>query len=231
MSWLFWILLVVFALFVIQGARKGLVRTAVSMVSFLLVMVAASWINPYIGEFIRERTSWEEAIQERTSEMLEEMIEDQMEPDMGQQEEIIGNLPLPEGMKDMLLKNNNEAGYQSMAAEGFADYVSSYLAYAVINGIAFVLSFAVTIFLIRLILYAVDILTDLPVLNGINRAGGIVLGAIQGLLWIWIILLVIALFADTPAGSVLMGQIRKDLVLDWLYNNNYLTIIIMRILS
>ena len=231
MNWLFGILLVIFALFVIQGARKGMVRTAVSMVSFILVIVAASWINPYMGDFIREHTSWEESIQQRTSEMLAGVIEDQLEPDAGQQEEIIRQLPLPDGMKELLLENNNEEGYRSMAAEGFADYLSGYLAYAVINGIAFVLSFVVTIILIRLILYAVDILTDLPVLGGINRAGGIVLGAVQGLLWLWIIFLVIALFADTPAGRVLMEQIRINPVLSWLYNNNFLTMAIMRILS
>lgn len=231
MNWLFWILLVIFALFVIQGARKGMVRTAVSMVSFILVIVAVSWINPYMGDFIREHTSWEESIQQRTSEMLAGVIEDQLEPDAGQQEEIIRQLPLPDGMKELLLENNNEEGYRSMAAEGFADYLSGYLAYAVINGIAFVLSFVVTIILIRLILYAVDILTDLPVLGGINRAGGIVLGAVQGLLWLWIIFLVIALFADTPAGRVLMEQIRINPVLSWLYNNNFLTMAIMRILS
>lgn len=231
MNWLFWILLVIFALFVIQGARKGMVRTAVSMVSFILVIVAASWINPYMGDFIREHTSWEESIQQRTSEMLAGVIEDQLEPDAGQQEEIIRQLPLPDGMKELLLENNNEEGYRSMAAEGFADYLSGYLAYAVINGIAFVLSFVVTIILIRLILYAVDILTDLPVLGGINRAGGIVLGTVQGLLWLWIIFLVIALFADTPAGRVLMEQIRSNPVLSWLYNNNFLTMAIMRILS
>lgn len=231
MNWLFWILLVIFALFVIQGARKGMVRTAVSMVSFILVIVAVSWINPYMGDFIREHTSWEESIQQRTSEMLAGVIEDQLEPDAGQQEEIIRQLPLPDGMKELLLENNNEEGYRSMAAEGFADYLSGYLAYAVINGIAFVLSFVVTIILIRLILYAVDILTDLPVLGGINRAGGIVLGAVQGLLWLWIIFLVIALLADTPAGRVLMEQIRINPVLSWLYNNNFLTMAIMRILS
>ena len=231
MNWLFWILLVIFALFVIQGARKGMVRTAVSMVSFILVIVAVSWINPYMGDFIREHTSWEESIQQRTSEMLAGVIEDQLEPDAGQQEEIIRQLPLPDGMKELLLENNNEEGYRSMAAEGFTDYLSGYLAYAVINGIAFVLSFVVTIILIRLILYAVDILTDLPVLGGINRAGGIVLGAVQGLLWLWIIFLVIALFADTPAGRVLMEQIRSNPVLSWLYNNNLLTMAIMRILS
>lgn len=231
MNWLFWILLVIFALFVIQGARKGMVRTAVSMVSFILVIVAVSWINPYMGDFIREHTNWEESIQQRTSEMLAGVIEDQLEPDAGQQEEIIRQLPLPDGMKELLLENNNEEGYRSMAAEGFADYLSGYLAYAVINGIAFVLSFVVTIILIRLILYAVDILTDLPVLGGINRAGGIVLGAVQGLLWLWIIFLVIALFADTPAGRVLMEQIRSNPVLSWMYNNNFLTMAIMRILS
>ncbi|HIS25523.1 MAG TPA: CvpA family protein [Candidatus Pullilachnospira intestinigallinarum] len=231
MSWLFWILLVIFALFVIQGARKGLVRTAVSMVSVILVIAAVSWINPYVGDFIREHTGWEESIQEHTSQMLAGVIEEQMEPDAGQQEEIIRQLPLPDGMKDFLLKNNTVEGYQNLAAESFADYVSGYLAYAVINGIAFVLSFVVTILLIRLILYAVDILTDLPVISGLNRAGGIVLGAVQGLLWLWIILLAVALFAETPAGRVLMEQIRGDLVLNWLYNNNFLTMAIMRILS
>ena len=231
MSWLFWILLVIFALFVIQGARKGLVRTAVSMVSVILVIAAVSWINPYVGDFIREHTGWEESIQEHTSQMLAGVIEEQMEPDAGQQEEIIRQLPLPDGMKDFLLKNNTVEGYQNLAAESFADYVSGYLAYAVINGIAFVLSFVVTIILIRLILYAVDILTDLPVISGLNRAGGIVLGAVQGLLWLWIILLAVALFAETPAGRVLMEQIRGDLVLNWLYNNNFLTMAIMRILS
>lgn len=63
MSWLFWILLVLFALFVIQGARRGLVRTAVSMVFFILVIVAVSWLNPYVSDFIRQKTNWQEQIQ------------------------------------------------------------------------------------------------------------------------------------------------------------------------
>ena len=41
----------------------------------------------------------------------------------------------------------------------------------------------------------------------------------------------IALFADTPVGRVLMEQIRSNPVLSWMYNNNFLTMAIMRILS
>ena len=54
MNWLFWVLLVFTVLSVIRGGRKGFVRTAVSMVSLILVMVIAAWVNPYVGRFLRE---------------------------------------------------------------------------------------------------------------------------------------------------------------------------------
>ena len=38
-------------LLVIRGARKRFFRTAVSMVSMILVLLIVSWINPYVGEF------------------------------------------------------------------------------------------------------------------------------------------------------------------------------------
>ena len=55
MNWLFWVLLVFTVLSVIRGGRKGFVRTAVSMVSLILVMVIAAWVNPYVGRFLRRK--------------------------------------------------------------------------------------------------------------------------------------------------------------------------------
>lgn len=234
MSWLFWILLVLFALFVIQGVRKGLVRTAVSMVFFILVIVAVSWLNPYVSDFIREKTRWQEQIRERTESLLAEGLSESApegQEDLGNQEEFIRELPLPDGMKDLLIENNTLEGYQTLAADTFADYLSGYIAYGIINGIAFIISFIIAIILIRLILYAVDLLTDLPVISGINRLGGALLGAVQGLLWLWIIFLVITVLYDTAVGGILMDQINGDPVLSWLYDRNYLMNIIMRLFS
>lgn len=234
MSWLFWILLVLFALSVIQGARRGLVRTAVSMVFFILVIVAVSWLNPYVSDFIRQKTNWQEQIQGKTESLLAEGLWEEApegQEDTGAQEEFIRELPLPDGMKDMLIENNTLEGYQTLAAESFAEYLSGYIAYGIVNGIAFIISFVIAIVLIRLILYAVDLLTELPVISGINRLGGAVLGAVQGLLWLWIIFLVITLLYDTAVGGILMDQIHGDPVLNWLYDRNYLMNIIMRMFS
>lgn len=231
MSWLFWILLVMVVLFMLQGFRKGLIRTAVSMVSFVIVMLVTAWLNPYVGDFIRERTNWEENIKEKCSTFLADYLEEQVEISAGDQAMVIEELPLPQSMKEKLAENNNSEIYRRMAVESFADYLSGSIAYSIINGIGFLISFLVTIVIIKMILYAVDILTELPVIGGMNRLGGLALGAAQGILWIWILFLVVTLLCNTKIGGYLMGLIHEDPILLALYDKNLLMEIVMGFFS
>lgn len=230
MSWLFWILLIVLAIFAIQGFRRGLVRTAVSMVFFIIVIAVTSWLNPYVGDFIREKTDWQEEIQQSCKEIFFQEIEEQADISINSQMEFIDELPLPESMKEKLVENNNAEIYRQLAVENFADYLSGYVAYGIINGVAFVISFILTIIIVKMILYAVDILTELPVVGTFNRIGGMLIGLIQGILWIWVVFLVITLLCNTDVGTYLMGLVRGDPVLGWMYDRNYLMQIIMRVL-
>ena len=108
-----------------------------------------------------------------------------------------------------------------------SDYVSGYIAYGIINGIAFIASFLLAIIIIKVIMYAVDILTELPVISLMNRLGGLALGLVQGILWIWIIFFFIALLCNTTPGIYLMNLIQSDSVLSVLYNYNLLYNIVM----
>ncbi|MGN0322310.1 MAG: CvpA family protein [Oliverpabstia sp.] len=227
MSWLFWILLILPAVLMIQGFRKGLVRTVVSMVSFLLVMAASSWLNPYVGDFIREKTTWQADIQQGCQEILFAEIEKQIDISGVSQNDFIEELPLPQGMKNKLIQNNTAEMYRQLAVENFTDYVSGYIAYGIINGIAFIASFLLAIIIIKVVMYAVDILTELPVISLMNRLGGLALGLVQGILWIWIIFFLIALLCNTTPGIYLMNLIQSDPVLSVLYNYNLLYNIVM----
>lgn len=230
MNWLFWVLLIILAIFVIQGFRKGMVRTAVSMVFFIVVTVITSWLNPYVGDFVREKTDWQEEIQQSCKEIFFQELEEQAEISVSSQLEFIEELPLPESMKEKLMENNNAEIYRQLAVENFADYLSGYVAYGIINGIAFVISFVLTIIIAKMILYALDILTELPVVGTLNRLGGMLIGLVQGILWIWVAFLVITLLCNTDVGAYLMELIKSDPVLGWIYDRNYLMQIIMRIL-
>ena len=56
-SWLTYILFAAILLSVISGWRKGLLRTLADMVSWILVLLLAGWINPYVSKFLKNSTS------------------------------------------------------------------------------------------------------------------------------------------------------------------------------
>ena len=186
--------------------------------------------NPYISDFVREKTTWQISIEEKCNEVLLEQLEgrDDLQSITGQVS-YIEELPLPQTVKDKLMENNNTEIYKRLAVESFADYLGKYLSYGIINAICFLISFAIATILMYMILYAVDILTALPVIGTLNRIGGVCIGCIQGLIWIWVIFLIITIICDTPAGIYLQGQIRLDPILTWIYDNNMLMKIVLQI--
>ena len=114
MNWLFWVLLVFTVLSVIRGGRKGFVRTAVSMVSLILVMVIAAWVNPYVGRFLRESTRFYQFVEKRCETLFADQLpgreapdeEESIEPSRNQQIELIEEMALPQSIRDALLENN-----------------------------------------------------------------------------------------------------------------------------
>lgn len=141
----------------------------------------------------------------------------------------IEELPLPQTVKEKLTENNNTEIYKRLAVETFADYLGKYISYAIINGICFLISFVVATILMYMILHALDMLTSLPVIGTLNRIGGTSIGCAQGLLWIWVIFLIITILCDTQVGIYLQGQIQADPILAWMYDHNLLMEVILRI--
>ena len=235
MSWLTFVLLALVLIFAVQGFRKGMLRMAISMVFFLMVLGVTSWLNPYISDFVRAGDGALLGLIGRLGRLLHgrvllEQLEgrDDLQSITGQVS-YIEELPLPQTVKDKLMENNNTEIYKRLAVESFADYLGKYLSYGIINAICFLISFAIATILMYMILYAVDILTALPVIGTLNRIGGVCIGCIQGMIWIWVIFLIITIICDTPAGIYLQGQIRLDPILTWIYDNNMLMKIVLQI--
>ncbi|MGI6006983.1 MAG: CvpA family protein [Ruminococcus sp.] len=241
MNWLFWVLLIFTVLSVIRGGRKGFVRTAVSMVSLILVMVVAAWLNPYVGRFLRESTPVYQFVEERCEALVsggdeaEDRPVDEDEADqelpLNQQIEFIENMPLPQSVKDALLENNNSEIYNILGVERFGDYIAGYIAYYITNGIGYILSFVLAIIIIKVILYAVDILTELPGISFINAVGGMILGVVQAVLWIWIFFIIATVLCNTPAGQAVMDQISGNELLKILYDRNLLMNVILDVIQ
>lgn len=241
MNWLFWVMLIFTVSSVIRGGRKGFARTAISMVSLILVMLIAAWINPYAGRFLKESTPVYQFVADRcetlileqeTEELPENEGEDaQKELPLSEQLELIEDMPLPMTLKEALKENNNSEIYNALGVEYFSDYAASYIANCITNGIGYILSFIIAVIIIKVILYAIDILTELPGISFINAVGGMLLGAVQALLWIWVFFILATILCNTPAGQVVMDQISGNEILKILYEENLLMNVILEVIQ
>ena len=260
MNWLFYVILGFIILSVFLGGRRGFFKTAISMLFMILVLVLSSLLNPYVGRFMRENTPVYETIRARTEEVMmshfeKEVAEELTEEEKGKlaelgisedmikaemkkhdvpkdmQTQILEKLPLPNIFRESIIHNNKVGIYELLGVEKFADYVASYIAYSITNGIAFLLSFVLAIIIIKVVLYAINILTSIPGVSFLNSVGGMLLGGAQAILWVWVFFIVVTVLCSTAFGRTLMDAIEGDMLLNYLYEKNVFLPVIMQIMG
>ena len=132
----------------------------------------------------------------------------------------IENAAMPQFLKDMLLENNNTTIYEELGVKSFPEYVASYISRMVLNLISFLVTFLIAIIIVKALMFAVNIIGELPVLGLVNHIGGGVLGLALGLVIIWLGFLIITLLYTTEAGNACFEMIEKSSILRFLYDVN-----------
>ena len=227
-----WLGIIVLALIVfacVSGFRNGFVKELVSaffmIISFLLVWV----INPYVNTFVREYTPVYETIQNQCRDMVMEQTGDKKTLDKEEQSEVMENLEIPDLLKNTLVKNNTVETYRYLAVSTFSDYIADSLAVMAVNGISFLLSYIISAVVIKMLGYILNVLTKLPVINGINKLAGGVVGGAKCVIFIWIALLILTLLCDTSLGKEGLTLVQKDTFLNFLYNQNVFVKVFMSV--
>lgn len=127
---------------------------------------------------------------------------------------------LPDVFKNLLSVNNNSEIYKELGVDTFGQYVGSYLARLIINIVAFLCTFVLITIVLRAIVFALDIVSNLPVLGLVNRLAGGAIGAIGALFIVWTIFVVITLLYTTSAGKEMYRMIQSDAILKTIYEYN-----------
>lgn len=219
----------ILALFGWFGYRRGFIREVMSMF-FVVLSIALVWfINPYVNDFLKDNTPLYTTVQDSTRGYVETQLDGKVSVGQQEQKSLIENLGLPEFLTEGLSENNNAAVYEYLAVSTFTDYVSDYIAVAVVNGASFLLSFLLATLLIRMITYALDIIARLPVIHGVNKIAGTFVGILKGLIFIWIVLLILTVFCNTEAGRQGLNLIEKDHIANFLYEKDIFVKIFMSV--
>ncbi len=214
-----WTLIAVISIMVVLtfiGARKGLVKMAFSALSVLAIVILTSFIAPHACTAIASGTEADEAVREKTQQYLSD-------------KNIIGNDPididdetilLPKAIKDNIADKAQE--YINKGYEAYNNYVVDVISRTIFSAIVYVAVFIVICILIFVLYGVLNIVSRLPVLKQVNRLAGGIIGAVMGLLIVWVLMIVFTSIGNTQLNAVVSNDINNNVFLKFLYDRNLL---------
>ena len=230
MTWLGIVVAGILLLTAYKGFRRGFIREIVSFF-FVFLALAVSWaINPYVNEFFMENTPVYEKIQESCQSFVESQKKQELtSPGTEEQTGFIEGLELPELLQKGLESNNTAEVYTYLAVDSFGEYISEALARMIVNGLSFFVSYLLASVILRLGTWVLNLLAGLPVLKSASKLAGGLVGAVKGVLFVWIAFLVMTILCSTSIGKEALALIEKDAFLNVLYEYDIFVNVFMSI--
>ena len=216
LTWFGIVILLILILFIWMGYRRGFIREIVSFF-FVFLSLSLAWaINPYINDFLISETPVYSTIQETCTDFVQKQSSD-LENEMESSSQFIDGLNLPEILRKNIEKNNNTENYAELSVNTLTEYVSGYLARTIVNGLSYVLAYILATIGIRIVVYILNLIAGLPILKTANKLTGGLVGFVKGLVFIWILFLILTVLCSTEIGKTSLELIEKDSLLSVIY--------------
>lgn len=209
-------------LFAFWGRHRGLVKMITGVFVIILAITSASmltkWTSPYISSNF---------VEPRITQLL--LPEAQSESNTGEQ---TVSEPQTDSITSILLKLGLPADTVTTAindfkadaansVEGAVVSLSNSISGKVTYGIMFVIYFLLSLLVFLLLAKIIDLTAKLPVLNFLNRTGGLIMGAV----WGYLIILVAASLLARFNILLTAETVSNTMVLNFIVNRNPLSIL------
>lgn len=186
------VILALLLFFAIRGARRGLILSLLSLVSVLVAFVGAILISNFAAKPVAD---WlQPSVEPHVQTAVESALPNYIDGDVLASDKLTAllnetNLPLGlnEVLTDFLQEHAVTSGVDSLT-DNIVPVLASKISLALSYAALFVISFVLILLLWKLLIHAIDLVSRLPGLNGLNKLGGFLLGA----LWCSVLLFVAA---------------------------------------
>jgi uncharacterized membrane protein required for colicin V production len=224
MNWSDWLVIGLILGFAIIGMVKGFILSIFRLVSFFVSIVISIKFYPVVAAFLKQTALYTGL---KASILKNLLLQQQAAPKVDSQvkkaaaQTVIEGLQLPGFLKDVLEKQFPDPS-KLINLNDMMDKLSGMLAGVVVD----VISLVVLYILIRIALAFVRVILNgiakLPVFKQMDKVGGFSLGAVEGLLTVYILCAVVMLFHTAPQFKGIFEAIDSSLVAKFFYENNFI---------
>lgn len=195
------ILIAIIALFTFIGYKKGLIKVAFGLISFILAIVISIVIYKPISNFIINYTPLDDYLQSTIEERL-----DSSDITAEETENIVSNY-----------YNNIKSASTSVIADGISK--------TIINIACIIIIFIISKIILLFFRFAGDLIAKIPLIKQFNSAGGFLYGLLKGFIIIYLLLALIAIISPIIDINQIISLINKSIIANIMYNNNIIFIL------
>lgn len=217
-------------LLVFRGYRKGFFKSAASAIGIVLAVLLTAILYPGMNKLLCQYTVLDDVIEQKIIEKFE-LPEETKTATRNEEIDTIENLDLPDNVKGWLIANCNGETFLESGVDNVCSYIAKSLTAMVMRGISYVLTLLVLLLLLHILIMVLDVANYIPIVKSINKAGGAIFGAGQGILIVWIFMGIVTLLSTFSWAYQVIQMIDESPLLAWLYKKDIFLKIIVDILE
>lgn len=217
-------------LLVFRGYRKGFFKSAASAIGIVLAVLLTAILYPGVNKLLCQYTVLDDVIEQKIIEKFE-LPEETKTATRNEEIDTIENLDLPDNVKGWLIANCNGETFLESGVDNVCSYIAKSLTAMVMRGISYVLTLLVLLLLLHILIMVLDVANYIPIVKSINKAGGAIFGAGQGILIVWIFMGIVTLLSTFSWAYQVIQMIDESPLLAWFYKKDIFLKIIVDILE
>lgn len=221
MNWVDYVVLAIISGFGIIGLVNGFIFSVFRLVSFLISVVLSIKFYPVVANFLMKTALYTTIKASILKNLFKQVPAADSHAKQAAADSVINSLHLPGFLKGHLL-NSMPNPSKLVDINGLLDRISGDLAKVVID----ILSLVIIYIAIRVVLIFVRVILQgiakLPLFRQVDKLGGFALGAVEGLLTIYIVCAVLMLFHAAPQFKHVFEALDNSSIAKFFYQNNFI---------
>ena len=224
------VVMAVWTIIALWGFYRGAMRTVIS-ISILIISIAASvFISPRVNDMLMSSKTVNTMAMQRSEKFVDARIRslENGNGDLGWAE----YLPLPEGVKDVVREGDPAVVGRLLLTDTVKMYLAELLSGFLIRILSIIVTFVVTYLIMCVVRIVLAVVSEAPVISGLNRFAGLILGVVKGAVIIWILFALLRLsYIVGGDESSLLAQVRESEILSIMYTYNPVFTVLPRVLG
>ena len=234
MNWLLLVAVAIIGIFAFIGWKVGFIKSIFSLISTIAVIIITILVSPIVTNMLKSNEKISEGIQAKLEQVIDlsGIAETLSEEEENDPLAFIESLELPASIKDTIkdslantMKEKKEvaADFVGDKLDSLEQYICELFTDIILNALGFFITFILAAVGMAVLCFVLDLLSKLPVLHQINTLAGGAIGALEGLVILWIVFIVITMLGSTEFGQDCLTMIGESKILSFLYDSNVLS--------